>query len=127
MNWMDIVRTGLNLYGQSRQPSMSDAAGQDRAYNEAMWTRALQANRPNQSTPWGSSSWTQDPQTGQWTQTQTLNPQDQQRLDMFRGIANQRMQAAQTPLQLDWNRINPRVSRYMQGGSLGGGQLNGGI
>lgn len=126
MNWTDMIRAGLNLYGQSRQPSMSDAAGQGREYDQQMWLRALQANRPNQSTPWASSSWAQDPQTGQWTQTQTLNPQDQQRLDMFRGIANQRMQAAQTPLQLDWSRINPRVAQWMQGGSLGGSQLNGG-
>jgi hypothetical protein len=36
--------------------------------------RQTQANRPNQNTAWGSTSWQQGPD-GQWTQNQTLNPE----------------------------------------------------
>lgn len=35
--------------------------------------KQTQANRPNQNTAWGSTSWQQGP-GGQWTQNQTLNP-----------------------------------------------------
>ena len=42
------------------------------------------ANRPNQVGPNGSSTWTQDPATGQWTQKTELNAQDQARLDSQR-------------------------------------------
>ncbi len=38
-----------------------------------------QANRPNQVTPWGSSNWQQDA-NGNWTQTQTLAPDQQKAL-----------------------------------------------
>ncbi len=123
MDWGDIVRAGLNLYGSRRQPSMQGAAADDRAYNEQMWRQMLQANRPNQNTPFMSSQWSQDPTTGAWTQTQSLNPQDQQRLDMFRGIANQRMQDASRLITPDWNAINPRVGQMIA--SLGGRYLGG--
>ena len=43
------------------------------------------ANRPNQNNPWGSVSWSQDPQ-GNWTQNVTLNPAEQAQLDANRGI-----------------------------------------
>lgn len=42
---------------------------------------ALRANRPNQNTPWGSSTWSQDPTTGQWTQNVSLAPQQQNQLN----------------------------------------------
>ena len=45
------------------------------------------ANRPNQVGPGGSSSWSQDPATGQWTQTTALNAQDQARLDNQRSAS----------------------------------------
>jgi hypothetical protein len=45
----------------------------------------LEANRVNQTNPWGSVSWTQDP-SGKWTQTTTLDPAEQQRLDQQRGL-----------------------------------------
>jgi hypothetical protein len=56
------------------------------------------ANRPNQTTPWGSTTWTTskdvDPATGQevtrWNQNTALTPQLQQALDAQIGIQNQR-------------------------------------
>jgi hypothetical protein len=45
-----------------------------------------QANRPNQNTAWGSTSWQQGP-GGEWTQNQSLNPQLQGLMDQ--GIQNQ--------------------------------------
>lgn len=123
--WNDLIRGGLNLAGALGQPNAQNLESQQRQYNEQMWNRALQANRPNQETPWMSSSWSQDPQSGQWTQRQTINQQDQQRLDQFRNIAGHRMTDAQTPLTIDWSRINPTVGSWMNS-SLGGGYLGGG-
>lgn len=56
------------------------------------------ANRPNQTNPWGSTTWNTekaiDPATGQevtkWSQNTALNPQLQQALDSQIGIQNQR-------------------------------------
>lgn len=53
--------------------------------NKQAMADELQANRVNQSTPWGSINWSQDP-SGQWSQTTTLNPAEQQRLDQQRGL-----------------------------------------
>lgn len=122
-NYTDLIRAGMNLLGNRNQGSMNEAGERERQYNEMMWTRALQANRPNQYTPFGSSEWTQDPTTGAWTQRTSLNPQDQQRLDQFRGIASGRMNDASQMLQLDWSKINPQVAQMMQGVSFGGNQL----
>jgi DNA segregation ATPase FtsK/SpoIIIE-like protein len=43
------------------------------------------ANRPNQTTPWGTTSWTQDA-NGKWTENIALNPADQAQLDAQRNI-----------------------------------------
>ena len=51
---------------------------------------ALRANRPDQSNPFGSLSWTEGP-GGKWSQNVTMNPEDQKRLDMFRQIAASRL------------------------------------
>lgn len=133
-NWMDIIRGGLNLYGQSRQPSMSDAAAADREYNERMWRMALQANRPNQYNEFGSSEWSQDPQTGQWTQRQTMNEQDRGRLNQYRDIAANRMNlAGQVNLNhiatpMNYAALNPGLAQIAQaagvGGTMGGALLN---
>lgn len=48
--------------------------------NQATIDQLTNANRSNQVGPTGSSTWTKDPQTGQWTQTQTLTPAIQQQL-----------------------------------------------
>jgi hypothetical protein len=58
-------------------------------YQYSLDQRAMQdqlnANRVNQTNPWGSVDWTQGPD-GRWSETTTLNPQEQQRLDQQRGM-----------------------------------------
>jgi len=130
VDWMSLARNAYDMYNsyQNSHGSNSPNAANDRQnqYMLEMWQRALQANSPNQSTPWGSSTWTVDPATGQRTQTQTLNAQDQGRLDQFRNIAGGRMNDASHLLQPDWARINPRVANMMAGNSFGGTSLHGG-
>jgi len=47
------------------------------------------ANRPTQNTPWGSTSWTQNPD-GQWTENLTLDPAEQSALDQQRQFDTQK-------------------------------------
>ena len=58
-------------------PNYSALAGQQQTANEQAWNQTLQANRPNQSNQFGSSTWEQDPTTGQWTQRTQLNQPQQ--------------------------------------------------
>lgn len=53
------------------------------------------ANRPNQHNPMGSVQWVRDPSTGQWTQTETWNPQIQQAFDQSLALQNQALHQAQ--------------------------------
>lgn len=53
--------------------------------NQQAQQASLEANRVNQVNPWGSTNWSQDP-SGRWTQTTTLDPAEQQRLDQTRGL-----------------------------------------
>jgi hypothetical protein len=47
--------------------------------------KALDINRPNQTSAFGSSTWTTDPATGKQTQTIGINSADQATLDALRG------------------------------------------
>lgn len=60
------------------------AASKQAGADQAAWTQQTQANRPNQSTPFGSSSWTKDA-SGNWTQSTQLDPQLQAALDSLKG------------------------------------------
>lgn len=51
--------------------------------------KSLNASRYNVNTPDGSSSWSQDPKTGQWTNTSSLNPQNQAIKDSRTNFAGQ--------------------------------------
>lgn len=53
-----------------------DAAQQAAAASQAAVNAQTQANRPDQTTPFGSSTWYQDP-SGQWHQNVSLSPQMQ--------------------------------------------------
>jgi hypothetical protein len=94
------------------------------------------ANRPNQNTPWGSTSWDQssqiDPSTGkpmtQWTQNTTLTPQAQQALeDQFAvqggrsDIARELLPRAQQEFgnQMDWSKYGD-FQQGPQAGTLQG-------
>lgn len=54
----------------------------------ALAEKTSASQNPNQYTPWGSLTRTQNPD-GSWQQTTTLNPEDQARLDAQRGVQSQ--------------------------------------
>jgi hypothetical protein len=70
-------------------PDYESAAREQAAASKDLTAQQNWANRPNQTTPWGSSSWGTeqaiDPGTGlpitKWTQTQSLDPKLQGALD----------------------------------------------
>lgn len=76
-------------------PDYAGAAAQQAASSRELTDVQNWANRPQQKTPWGQTSWTQkvmkDPATGrpvtQWTQNQTLTPMSQRALNDQLGIA----------------------------------------
>lgn len=55
------------------------------AEQAALIDKQTAANRPDQITPWGSSTWAKDA-NGKWTETQTLNPAEQAQLDSQRTV-----------------------------------------
>jgi len=61
-----------------KAPNYSGIAQQQEAGNKKAWEAGIQANRPTQNNPMGSTSWEQDPTTGEWTQNTTWNPQQQE-------------------------------------------------
>jgi hypothetical protein len=73
-------------------PDYTSIANQQAAQAKEAWGEQLQANRPNQTNQYGSLTWSQDPETGAWTQSNQLNAPQQ---DIFnqqqanqQGIAN---------------------------------------
>jgi hypothetical protein len=75
-------------------PNYSGIAQQQAQQSKQAWSDQLQANRPNQTNQFGSSSWSQDPTTGAWTQATQLNQPQQ---DIFNSQqANQQQVANMT-------------------------------
>ena len=64
-------------------PDYASLATQQATLNKQAADEQTKANRVNQTNAYGTSTWNQDPQ-GQWTQTQTYNPEYQQLLDSQR-------------------------------------------
>jgi hypothetical protein len=65
-------------------------------------------NRPNQYSQWGSSTWAQDPTTGQWSQNSVLNPLQQQALNSqfgtqagLQGLAQDQLGGIQKDMQVN--------------------------
>jgi hypothetical protein len=58
-------------------PDYTALANQQAQQGQEAWNAALQAGRPNQSNPFGSLTWNQDPTTGQWSQNVALNQPQQ--------------------------------------------------
>lgn len=72
----------MSLFG-FEAPALTDytgAAEATAAGNAQANNAATQANRPNQYTPWGSTTWSQDA-NGNWTQNTALNPWMQQQFN----------------------------------------------
>jgi hypothetical protein len=70
-------------------PDYAAAAREQAASSERLAARQTVENRPDQITPEGRVSWSQDP-SGKWTQTTTLNPETQAAFDQQRSLQRQR-------------------------------------
>jgi hypothetical protein len=70
-------------------PDYSALAQSQGQLNQVAADRAQAANRPNQVTNQGTSTWTVDPTTGQWTQKVTLSPGQQALYDAQMGQKQQ--------------------------------------
>lgn len=84
-----------------------------------------QANRPNQSNAWGSTTWGRgeaytDPLTGEtfmpWTQTETLNPQLQASLDSQMGVERGRNEMAEGMMGRVWDDFSNPMDFDQHGG-----------
>lgn len=78
-------------FGKSspKAPDYVGAAERTAASDKEMLEYQTQANRPNQNTPFGSSTWEQDAQ-GNWTQNTTLTAESQRALDAQLGLSGDR-------------------------------------
>ena len=114
----------LRLLGAAGGTALNASQARDLLRATQDFQREQMANtqlygRPNTTGPTGSTNWTQDPTTHQWTQATTLDPHDQERLDQYRGIAGNRMTNAagmKLPENVDFQ---ANVNRYLPQ-SLGG-------
>jgi hypothetical protein len=101
--------------GPGPAPDYIGLANQQGAISQQLNQQQTVANRPNQYSQTGSSTWSQDPSTGQWTQNSVLNPLLQQAYNSQMGTQAGLQGIAQDQLgkvQQDMN-INP-----WQSGSL---------
>lgn len=88
-------------------PDYTAAAEQTAEGNIALVEAQTQANRPTQVTPWGTSSWEND--SGDWTQTISLSPEQQAALD-----DQMRVQAQRSGLASDmFGRVQDEFSPTM--------------
>jgi hypothetical protein len=95
-------------------PNYTQLAQQTTDSANAAANKTTLANRPNVNTAQGSSNWTQGP-NGEWTNTQTLNPADQQRLDATRTLQQGQIGTAQGLLGQAQNTMaNPLDTSGMQ-------------
>lgn len=89
-----------------RAPDYRGAAEEQAASSQKVTTQQSYANRPTQTTPWGTSSWTTgtavDPATGQnvttWNQDLTLSPTEQAAFDSQSRVRQGLSEGAETLL-----------------------------
>lgn len=107
-------------------PDFLAAAQATAAGNKEMAEMAINANRPDQYTPWGSSTWNQDA-GGNWTQNVNLSPEQQalfnKNQDTNMSMANLGLMGLDNTKDLFSSRFStsgmPDVS-YQQQGGVGG-------
>lgn len=87
-DWLTAITGGAGLINSMRPPEMPDTpdymalAKQQAELQQQLLNQQTLANRSNQSNAQGdTSSWVQDPATGQWTQKQTFGGSNQQLFD----------------------------------------------
>src|SRR3954471_19715183 len=103
-------------------PDYTAAAEQSAASSAAVTNQQTYANRANQITPFGQQMWSATPtivpatgqRVAQWTQTTTLNPEQQKALDSQQAITQQRSDIAQNLM----GRVQSEYSTPMQWGNL---------
>ena len=103
-------------------PDYSQLATQQAGMANANWQKQLQANRPTQINQFGKSTWEQDPTTGQWTQTTSLNQpqqdifnQQQSNQGLLGGLTGQALGGYDTS-QVNFSSLGdmPKVGGYNQ-------------
>jgi hypothetical protein len=109
-------------------PDYAAAAEQQGQSSREVTEQQTWANRPDQNTPFGQTSWentpTWDPSTGQyinrWTQNTTLNPDSQRALDAQLGLTTGRSELAGSLLprmqdefgnEMDWSQFDQMGDR----------------
>lgn len=104
-------------------PDYEAAAERTAEGNLANLEAQTAANRPDQYTPWGSSTWQQD-DAGAWTQNISLNPDQQAALDAQMGLGLSRSNLAAGMM----DRVTDEFGQPMDWGqfSEGGGRVEGG-
>jgi hypothetical protein len=109
--WGAAIVAGGSIIGGIMNKKSGDSAAKnseamakaDRDWQEKMYGKTLQDNRPDQTNDFGQLKWTQDPTTGKWSQTSHLNPAEAARLEDYRQIAADRMATAKGGYHTDWN------------------------
>lgn len=77
--------------GKTKTPAPMDTTAignQQAGANQAAYGTNINAARPNQSNPFGNLTWSQDPTTGQWTQSVGLSQEQQGLMGGLTGAAN---------------------------------------
>jgi hypothetical protein len=94
--------------GPGPAPDYQALAQQQNQYDTLANQANTLNNRPNQYSQWGSSTWAQDPSTGQWSQNQVLNPLQQQALNSqfgtqagLQGLAQDQLGGIQQDMQVN--------------------------
>jgi hypothetical protein len=98
--------------GKSNAPASPDyysLANQQSVEQSQLLQQQTADNRPNTTTPFGSTAWNYSPATG-WSGTQTLNPQLQQTLDTSEQGAQQTAQNKLTESGAGSNLLNTDLS-----------------
>lgn len=123
-------------------PDYRGAAQEQAAASRDITEQQTWANRPDQNTPWGSTSWEServyDPTTqqylNQWTQNTTLDPNSQRALDAQLGLSAGRSELGASLLPraqdefgtaMDWNQFDKMGGRVGAENIAGGYDLAG--
>lgn len=91
-------------------PDYEQLAGQQAQEQSNLVQQQTTANRPDTTTPFGSTAWNYNPNTQTWSGDQTLNPQLQQTLNTTEQGAQQTAQNQLTAGQAGSNVLNSDLS-----------------
>ena len=124
-----------------KAPDYAAAADKQAQSSREVTEQQTWANRPDQNTPFGQTSWgstpTWDPSTQQyvnkWTQNTTLNPESQRALDAQMGLTTGRSELGASLFprmqdefgqKMDWSQFDPAGKAAQAPGQVQGGPIN---